>query len=486
MSKEVIAGSGARLACNVWDISATPAKPKTSGTIYALVRLDKPGDADHGKYWDANSSGAWIAAASVVSWPTMTYSKASGWYYDVPAGATTGKAGGTIALIDATDNVATPASSTVLAGGCQQVDVVAEARLSTTSSIAGLTGNIAGDVQGKVLGGGASSMSAAGVRAVDGAGNAIAPAATAVSSTDYTSARAAKIDALDAAITTRAAASTAVSNADLTPARAAKLDNLDTSISSRLASSGYTAPDNSVINAIGVIVSGALDATISSRATPADVAASESAIRGTDADTLKTLSDQVDDVAQLVAPVGSRSISFVVQGATGVRIGDVAVTLFDRTGTNIVWVGRSAANGETEHLSLNDGTYLIRKAKAGVVFTEPETVTVTRDEDFTIIGEAWVPSAPSDPLLCVVYDWILDAAGQPIVGASIKINAVVPGSAGGHELGKTVIDYTTGEDGYVEFELIRGAKVSIMAPDIGFEDAKKTVPDVASLQLSRW
>jgi hypothetical protein len=150
--------------------------------------------------------------------------------------------------------------------------------MGTVASVTGnVGGSVVGDVQGKVLGGGASAMTAAGVRAVDSAGNAIAPAATAVlntdltptragkldnldaaittrapaatalSSADYTAARAGKLDQLDAAVTTRAAAATAVSSADLTPARAAKLDNLDTNVGSRLASGSYTAPDNATI-----------------------------------------------------------------------------------------------------------------------------------------------------------------------------------------------------------------------------------------------
>ncbi len=51
--------------------------------------------------------------------------------------------------------------------------------------------------------------------------------------TDYTSARAAKLDHLDVDASTRAPASTAVSNADYTSARAVKIDDLDATVSSR-------------------------------------------------------------------------------------------------------------------------------------------------------------------------------------------------------------------------------------------------------------
>jgi len=59
---------------------------------------------------------------------------------------------------------------------------------------ASVSGSVAGDVAGKVLGGGASSMTAAGVRAVDGSGNAVAPAATALLNSMWTDTKAGYVD----------------------------------------------------------------------------------------------------------------------------------------------------------------------------------------------------------------------------------------------------------------------------------------------------
>ena len=77
---------------------------------------------------------------------------------------------------------------------------------SVGSVTGNIGGNIVGDVQGKVLGGGASVITAAGVWALDSSGNAIAPAATALSTATWTNARAAKLDNLDATISSRMAA----------------------------------------------------------------------------------------------------------------------------------------------------------------------------------------------------------------------------------------------------------------------------------------
>lgn len=114
-------GRSATLGGNVYDTATL--LPKTSGTIYALVQLHRPGDADHGKFWDTNSGGSWQAAGSVTTWPSATYAKGSWWTYTVPTGATDGKPGAIIKLADLTDNVATPASATVLAGGLESVEV---------------------------------------------------------------------------------------------------------------------------------------------------------------------------------------------------------------------------------------------------------------------------------------------------------------------------------------------------------------------------
>lgn len=80
--------------------------------------------------------------------------------------------------------------------------------------------SVAGDVAGKILGGGAGTITGTGARVVDANGNAVAPAAT------------------------------ALSNATWTDARAGKLDNVDVTVSSRLPTATYVAPDNTSLLAV--------------------------------------------------------------------------------------------------------------------------------------------------------------------------------------------------------------------------------------------
>jgi hypothetical protein len=186
--------------------------------------------------------------------------------------------------------------------------------LGAVASVTGAVGSVTNDIGGKVLGGGAGVITGTGVRAIDGSGNAIAPASTAVSNADYTAGRALKLDNLDATISSRsvyaggavasvtgdvggkvlgggagvmtaagvravdssgnaiAPASTAVSNVDYTGARAIKIDNLDTTISSRSTLTATNVWNETVPGAYGAGTAGGkvgtdLDATISSRST---------------------------------------------------------------------------------------------------------------------------------------------------------------------------------------------------------------------------
>lgn len=84
-------------------------------------------------------------------------------------------------------------------------------------------GDIQGNLTGRVLGGGSTAFTGTGVRAVDSSGQAIAPAATALSTAQWTNVRAALLDYLDAAISSRNAVApdnTGIGNA-LTQATAA-------------------------------------------------------------------------------------------------------------------------------------------------------------------------------------------------------------------------------------------------------------------------
>ncbi len=120
MTLRVIPGAAINLGGNV--IDSTTFLPKTSGTIFAIVQLNQVGDADDLKFWDINDD-TWQTAVNVVTWPTATYAHGTWWTYLVAVAATTGRSGAIVKLVDLTDDEATPASVTVLAGGMESVIV---------------------------------------------------------------------------------------------------------------------------------------------------------------------------------------------------------------------------------------------------------------------------------------------------------------------------------------------------------------------------
>lgn len=112
-------GSDLRLTGKVW--TAADGLPKTSGTIYAAVRLNKPGDTDHGKYWD-DDDDSWQASGDVTTWPSTTHMVAGAHRVDVPSALL--KLHGECVLDVLTDNMASPASQTTIDGALESAIIV--------------------------------------------------------------------------------------------------------------------------------------------------------------------------------------------------------------------------------------------------------------------------------------------------------------------------------------------------------------------------
>ena len=83
-----------------------------TGTALAIIRLEQDGDADDGKYWDANDD-TW--QASPVTWPVATATTIAGQhFFQLPVAATSSRTGARLS-VTFTDNVV-EATSTTLAG----------------------------------------------------------------------------------------------------------------------------------------------------------------------------------------------------------------------------------------------------------------------------------------------------------------------------------------------------------------------------------
>ena len=213
-------------------------------------------------------------------------------------------------------------------------------------------------------------------------------------------------DYLDAAITSRLAPTTAGRTLDVTATGAAGIDwgNVENQTTAVELSATITNLVNSVVSvnvtAGNVLFSdetsldskligmetkvnalpadpadqSAVEAAITAATSPLATAASITTLRGADSDTLKTLSDQIDDLD----PMGAGSVATVItinDGTNPLDGVDVWAST-DSGGTNVVERRYTNASGQVT-LYLDPGTYYIWKTLSGYNFTNPSTLVVT-------------------------------------------------------------------------------------------------------------
>lgn len=433
----IIAGSAKTLAAAVHAQSGSA--QVATGTIYAVVQLEQPGNADDGKYWDANDS-TW--QASPVAWPTATHRQAGVWSYALPASATTGRAGAVVHYT-MTDNLTEASATTVCGGGEHRV----VADIPSTAGVAGAVWD----------------EQTVGHQAAGSAGEALLYIAT---SPDYRAELAR--DVWDEALsghTTPGTAGVGLSDLAERDYDYIAMAVWDEPISGHLdagttgaALSGATAPS-------AADVAGAVwDEVIADHLTA-----------GTTGSALNTASPSA----------GSSMVTITVETGASVPVPGVAVSIFDATNAALQITGTTDPSGQLV-TALDDGSYRVRMVKAGYTFTIPEILTVDGTTAETFTASAWAPTAPSSPNMCVIFGYLAFPDGSPIVGARVRIEARDPGAGGGYTLGGVSESTPSDDDGYVEIEAVRGAKVSVYAPRAGIRADDLTVPNSASQDLASW
>lgn len=256
----------ARVGANGAGLTAIPYTGPTAATIATTVEQQIIDETDTRQVLaaivakinatDTNLAGLTISAIAAAVWDELksghTVANSFGAYLDTAVSSRSTYAGGPVDSV--TGNV----------GG----------------NVTGSVGSVAGDVAGKVLGGGSGTIAGTGVRAVDSSGNAIAPA------------------------------STALSTANWTTARAGKLDNLDAAITSRMATFTYTAPDNTGI--------GTASTAAGNAATSAASAATSAATAASNASTAASAATAANSTATAIATaVGTLTGRVGAFGGTG-------------------------------------------------------------------------------------------------------------------------------------------------------------------------
>jgi hypothetical protein len=394
----------------------------------------------------------------------------------------------------------------------------------------GAVASVTGDVGGKVLGGGAGTITGTGVRAVDSAGAAIAPAAT------------------------------ALTNATWTDGRAAALDNLDTNVGSRLAAASYTAPPSAAANADAVWDEATVDhqgagstglaltsgsaptaaqvadavwdeatadhqgagstglalTTIPTAAAPTAAAVADAVWDealadhlgvGSTGEKLNTpsvdtaaIADAVWDEAALDhQAVGSTGLALTSAGSSGPGVGSelLTVTVLDNLAAPIqgaevfahnaagALVGTAVTDASGEAVVMpGPGVITLTATFAGFTFAAVE-VTVAPNVNQTGQLDGVVNSIPvgSSPDRCAVYAQLEGPDGTAASGVAGTAHLkTVPQKLADVFVAGTELAATSDGSGMISWDLPRGAKVLVHVP--GYIPTRRiTVPDATSYAL---
>lgn len=246
---------------------------------------------------------------------------------------------------------------------------------------------------------------------------------------------------------------------------ATELARIDTNINSRLASAGYTSPPSVVDIQLGL-------------AKTSEITSAVSSIKGADGDTLKTLSDQIDNIniAAGGGLAGSNSVTITVQDEDGNNVVEASVNIYDSAGTTFYERKTTNSSGQTQH-SMDDGTYTVKIHKAGYSFNS-QTLEVNGSETPIYTGEAFNIPVSSDPNLCTVFINLssLDGA-KPATATGTARVVSLPYEKEGWYISHVVNGVYNSVTGVMTFPLIRGAEVVINVDGFGIND-RFTVPDV--------
>jgi hypothetical protein len=152
-------------------------------------------------------------------------------------------------------------------------------------------------------------------------------------------------------------------------------------------------------------------------AVEAAITAAAAAIRGTDNDTLKTISDQIDGISAGTG-TGARTVTITVNdGTTALQNARVRVV----EGVN-TYTGLTNASGVVV-FNLDDATYTVSITKSGYTYAGTSLIvdgTETRTYSMTVVSV----TPPDDPALCAVTIHVFDQYGADMSGQPVEITFV--------------------------------------------------------------
>lgn len=257
---------------------------------------------------------------------------------------------------------------------------------------------------------------------------------------------------------------------------------LDATISSRLASASYSSPPSAATISAQVAAdlltahgSGSWT-TATGFATPTNVTDAVSAIRGSDNDTLKTLSDQIDGLSASTGS-GARTVTITVNDGTTV-LQNAKVRLTEGVNT---YTGTTNVSGVVV-FNVDDATYTVSITKSGYTYAGTTLIVdgaETRTYSMTVVSV----TPPDDPALCAVTMHIYDQYGADMASQPVEITFVKWESTATDTPPVLSVPpvLSTNSEGIVSTELFRDAVYKIVYGNAPYtRRVDVTIPDAAT------
>ena len=338
--------------------------------------------------------------------------------------------------------------------------------------------NVSNDVQGKVLGGGTSTITGTGVRAVDGSGNTIMAAAsyTAPANADITSIKNKTDNLPPYPAATGDIPSAATVAAAVRTNFTTELGHLDADVGDCSTSDELSAVAQAILSAIG--------SSGGSGAAPSEIADAvvDEVLAGHV--TAGSLAKIISDLLILAGSGGAYSTTLQVVDGDGDPIADVKFSLY--AGGALYTTGSIGPTG-VRVIGLQAAIYSIRLARAGVDVGAPMTFTVAADgETKTFTGTLVTLPVSDDPDYCRISGTLRDAGGNILADQVIRFRVVVPGAVGAATGVSVWVEVTSDSVGVFSVDLVRGTVVQVDCQPAGYNLTEKMVPDAAGRDFQAW
>jgi hypothetical protein len=167
-------------------------------------------------------------------------------------------------------------------------------------------------------------------------------------------------------------------------------------------------------------------------------------------------------------------------------LADVTVFIFTADGSAFLDSGTTDSDGEVV-FELPDSTYWVRFFKAGFSFDKRLSVEITEDGTYDVGGDNLDEQPPATQAnLCRVSGFVVGAAGQRLPDVTVEFMLTdYARITAGMATGNAKIIAVSDEDGYYEFDLIRGARYEVVVESYGEQVFVIAVPDAPSTGFTR-